>query len=35
MLRGILLGIPIGVFLTIFFLGLMVMADDDEENWKR
>ena len=30
MLSGIAIGIPIGVFLTIFFLGLMVIADDDD-----
>ena len=30
MLAGIAIGIPIGVFLMIFFLGLMVIADDDD-----
>lgn len=29
MLMGIVVGIPIGVFLTIFFLGLMAVADDE------
>ena len=31
MLMGILVGIPIGVFLTIYFLGLMVVADDEAD----